>query len=138
VDDAVVDASVFVSRLLTDDVHHAPTTAWFHERARASCLFIVPAIMPAEVAGAVSRRVDGRVARRADEHLLRIPSLRVVAIDRRLGERAAALAADLGLRGADATDAAIAEQLKLPLVTCDGEQRTRAARAIAATTPGST
>ena len=136
-DDAVVDASVFVSRLLTNDVHHGATTAWFSERTSAGGFFVVPAIMPAEVAGAVSRRLDGRVARRAVEGLLRIPSLRVVAIDRRLGERAAELAADLGLRGADATYAAIADQLKIPLVTWDGEQRTRAARAVATATPAS-
>jgi predicted nucleic acid-binding protein len=137
VDDAVVDASVFVSRLLTHDAHHTPTTVWFEGRIAAGALLIVPAIMPAEVAGAIGRRIDGRVARRAVESLLRLPALRVVAIDRRLGERAAGLAAALGLRGADATYAAIAQQLAIPLVTWDGEQRVRAARAVATASPSS-
>lgn len=137
-DDAVVAASVFVSRLLTGDVHHTPTVGWFERQAAEGRFFVAPAIMPAEVAGAIGRRLDARIARRAVEHVLRIPSLRVVPIDRRLGERAAILAADLGLRGADATYVAIAEQLRLPLVTWDREQRTRSAPAVTTTTPATT
>ena len=94
--------------------------------------------MPAEVAGAIGRRLNARIARRAVGHVLRIPSPRVVPIDRRLGGRAATLAADLGLRGADATYVAIAEQLGLPLVTWDREHRTRSAPAVTTEAPATT
>lgn len=135
-DDVVVDASVFVSRLLRNDAHHAPTRQWFESRERAGALLVVPALMPAEVAGAITRRInDGRRARIAIERLLRLPELRVVALDRRMGERAADLAADLGLRGADATYVAVARHLELPLVTWDREQRDRAGGTITTVTP---
>jgi len=136
VDDVVVDASVFVSRIVRADAHHAPTLEWFREREEFDAFFVVPALMPAEVAGAVARRIhDGRRARRAVDHLMRLPTLRVVAIDRKVGERAADLAADLGLRGADATYVALARILGLPLVTWDAEQSRRSQGTVATLTP---
>jgi predicted nucleic acid-binding protein len=132
--DAVVDASVFVSRLLRSDAHHEATARWFEDRDAHGVLFVVPALMPAEVAGAITRQVGERLARRAVDRLLRLPALRVVTLDRRMGARAAELAATLGLRGADATYVAVAQHLELPLVSWDREQRTRAAHAIATET----
>jgi predicted nucleic acid-binding protein len=129
--DAVVDASVWVSRLVPADAHHAATVDWFARQEEAASLLVVPALMPAEVAGAIARRTrDGRLARRVVERLLRLPTLRLVTLDRRLAERAAVLAADLGLRGADAPYVAVADRLGLPLVTWDREQRERAGRAV--------
>jgi len=43
---------------------------------------------------------------------------------------AASLAAELGLRGADATYVATAARLNLPMVTLDRDQRERAARRV--------
>ena len=94
-------------------------------------------LMLAEVAGAISRRTGrARLARRAVEGLLRLPALRLVSVDQRLGEAAAQLAADLRLRGADAVYVATARHLRLPLITWDREQRERAARLIPARAPG--
>jgi predicted nucleic acid-binding protein len=136
VDDVVVDASVFVSRMLRSDAHHAPTLEWFSGREEFSGFFIVPALMPAEVAGAVARRInDGPRARHAVDRLMRLPTLRVVALDRKLGEHAADLAASLGLRGADATYVALARILKVPLVTWDAEQSRRAEGTVETLTP---
>jgi prevent-host-death family protein len=98
---------------------------------------LVPALMPPEVAGALARRLrNGRLARRAVQYLLRLPTLRLVSLDRRLAEDAVGLAADLRLCGADATYVAVARRLRLPLVTWDREQRDRARRAV--TTVGAT
>jgi predicted nucleic acid-binding protein len=135
--DAVVDASVWVSRLVSTDSHHATTTAWFARQEQEGGCLVVPALMPPEVAGAIARRThDGRLARRALVALLRLPALRLVALDRRLAELAASLAADLGLRGADATYVAVARRLDLPLVTWDRDQRERARRAVTTKTAG--
>jgi predicted nucleic acid-binding protein len=134
--DAVIDASVWVSRLVPTDVHHEATVGWFERQEDEAGLMVVPALMPPEVAGAISRRTrDAKLARRAVARLLRLPALRVVAVDRRLAERAAVLAADLQLRGADATYVALADRLRLPLVTWDREQRERAGRAVRTVTP---
>lgn len=136
VDDVVVDASVFVSRIVRADAHHAPTLEWFRGRAELDTFFVVPALMPAEVAGAVARRIQsGPRARHAVNQLMRLPTLRVIAIDRKVGERAADLAADLGLRGADAIYVALARILTLPLVTWDAEQHRRSQGTVEALTP---
>jgi len=136
VDDVVVDASVFVSRLLRTDPNHSVTCAWFESRDRADGLLVVPALMPPEVAGAIGRRIrDSRVTRRAVEKLLRIPALRVVAVDRALSGRAMTLAAELRLRGADAIYVAVAQRLELPLVTWDREQHDRSGQTISARRP---
>ncbi|TMA43175.1 MAG: type II toxin-antitoxin system VapC family toxin, partial [Deltaproteobacteria bacterium] len=129
--DAVVDASVWVSRLVPSDVNHKATVDWFERRGEEGSLLIVPAVMPPEVSGAIARRTrDRKLARRAIERLLRLPTLRIVTVDRRLAEHAASLAADLRLRGADATYVAVADRLHLPLVTWDREQRERAKEAV--------
>ena len=127
--DAVVDASVWVSRQSTGDPHHRRTVDWFDRRAGA--LQIAPILMLPEVAGALSR-ITGvpRVGHDLIRHLLRLPTLRLVPLDAPLGERAALVAAELGLRGADAVYVAVAERLGLPLITWDDDQRRRAARLV--------
>jgi predicted nucleic acid-binding protein len=56
--------------------------------------------------------------------------LRVVAIDRRLGQTTARLAADLGFRGADAAYVAVAQYLGIPLLTWDEDQTERSGKVI--------
>ena len=128
----VVDASVWVSRLVTKDVFHRTVKAWMEKQRSEGVIFLSPALLLSEVAGAISRRTgDPRLARNAIDSLMRLPRLRLVEMDQPLVQDAARLAADLGLRGADSFYVAVAARLNLPLVTLDGEQRTRAASAIA-------
>jgi predicted nucleic acid-binding protein len=92
--------------------------------------------MLAEVAGALSRITGApRVGHDLLQHLLRLPTLRLVPLDAPLGERAALVAAELGLRGADAIYVAVAERLGLPLITWDDDQRRRASRLISVRRP---
>ncbi len=123
----VVDASVWVSVLVPQDVHHTQSRAWLEERMREGALLIAPVILLAEVGGAVARRTgESGLGRRAAEVLLSLPNLRLVPVDDRVGYEAARLAAQLGLRGADAVYVATAALLGVPLVTWDIEQRERA------------
>jgi predicted nucleic acid-binding protein len=118
----VVDASVWVSRLVIDDVFHTASRRWLTQHAKDGGQWVAPALMPAEVVGAISRRTGKpELATRALNHLLKLPGLRLVALDRRLGRAAAQLAASAGLRGADAVYAALAQHLSIPLVTWDEE-----------------
>ena len=125
----VVDASVWVSRLVTDDVFHTASRTWLIHHAQDGGRWVAPALMPAEVVGAISRRTGKpELANRALKHLLLpgLRGLRLVALDRRLGKAAAQLAASAGLRGADAVYAALAQHLSIPLVTWDEETGQRA------------
>jgi predicted nucleic acid-binding protein len=134
--DVVVDASVWVSRLVAVDAHHARTRRWMEREDRAGSLFVTPALALPEVSGAIARRTrEPRLAREAVRRLLALPALRVAALDADLAEHASALAADLSLRGANAVYVALAERLGLGLVSWDREQRLRAAAAVAVATP---
>jgi predicted nucleic acid-binding protein len=109
---------------------------WLAERAAGGDLLISPMLLPVEVAGAVSRRTGRpRLAHQAVRALLRLSELRLVPVDRGLGRLAAELAADIGLRGADAAHVATAHHLNVPLVTWDPDQQVRAGRLVAVLSP---
>jgi predicted nucleic acid-binding protein len=130
--DAVVDASVWVSRFVAHDVHHTASARWLASAIAAGHLLVAPALMLAELAGPIARRTGrARLAREAVGHVVRIATLRLVTLDRALATQASDLAADLQLRGADAVYVAVAVQLGLPLVTFDQEQRARGSRVVA-------
>jgi predicted nucleic acid-binding protein len=127
----VVDASVWVSRLVPQDVHHAASRGWLEEQAAGGNLAISPTLLLAEVAGAVSRRTGhSELAHQAVQMLLRLTELRLVPLDSRVGRSAAQLAAETGLRGADAVYVATAHHLSVPLVTLDRDQQARAGRLV--------
>jgi predicted nucleic acid-binding protein len=131
----VVDASVWVSRILPQDAHHSISQIWL-EQHLASDLVVAPALLLAEVAGAISRRTASpRLARRVTDSLLALPGLQLVAVDSQLGVAAARLAADLRLRGADAIYVALARHLQLTLVTWDDEQAERGGRVVDVQSP---
>ena len=128
----VLDASVWVSRLVSQDEFHAAVKSWMEEQREAGIQFISPALLLAEVGGAISRRTGEPVlAKRAITQLENLPGLRLVEMDNELVRQAAKLAAELGLRGADSMYVAVARRLDLPLVTFDVDQRERAGERIA-------
>ncbi len=129
----VVDASVWVSRLVPQDAHHATSRRWLETHAD---LLIAPILLLAEVAGAISRRAGvPELGWQAVESLTQLPNLRLVPLDPHLGLETARLAAVLQLRGADAAYVAVAHHLRIPLITWDREQAERAGQLIAVYTP---
>jgi predicted nucleic acid-binding protein len=52
----VVDASVWVSRLVTDEVFHTTSRRWLSQHAYESRQWVAPALMSAEMVGAIARR----------------------------------------------------------------------------------
>lgn len=124
--DVVVDASVWVSRLVPGDINHQRSRAWFDEQSSSGSLIVAPVLLLAEVAGAISRRTgEPDLAGRAVELIQQLATLRLVSIDPPLGRLASRLAADHALRGADAAYVAMAQRLGLPLITLDLEQLPR-------------
>ena len=127
----VLDASVWVSRLVLQDEFHAAVKSWMEQQREAGVQFISPTLLLAEVGGAISRRTgDPALGKQAIHQLEDLPGLRLVEMDNELIHEAASLAAELGLRGADSVYVAVARQLNLPLVTFDVDQRERSGEKI--------
>jgi len=132
----VVDASVMVSSVLPSDVHHGTSRGWLSRHVDGGGLVLAPTLLLAEVAGALARRTGApRLGRQAIDALLRLPTLRLIALDEPFAREAADFAARLHLRGGDAVYIAVAAVLGVPLVTWDAEQRLRAARVVDVVAP---
>jgi len=123
----VLDASLWVARLVPQDAFHEAVKTWMAEQRAAGVEFISPSLLLAEVAGAISRRTNSpELGQQALGRLENLPGLRIVEMDAPLMGAAARLAAELGLRGADSTYVAVAAHLDLPFITLDDDQRSRA------------
>lgn len=132
----VPDASVWVSHLTPQEVYHATSRRWFREVINAGRIIAAPALLLAEVAGAIARRTgDTELGDKAVAHILSTPNLRLVYTDRELSLLAARLATQHLLRGADALYVAVAYRLEIPLVSWDQEQLARAPDQVTAYTP---
>ncbi len=132
----VVDASVWVSALAATEPDHATSRSWLEREVASGRALVAPSLLLPEVAAAISRRT-GRapLGKRALAVLLRWPGLRFVELDETLARRAARLAAELALRGADAVYVAVARELDAPLITWDREQVERGVRMVPVRTP---
>lgn len=133
---SVVDASVLIAVFLVQDVHHQTSRAWFDQMVSAGEELAAPILLLTEIAGAISRRTgDPALGRSAVAWITKLPEIHLFAVDDQLWQHATDLAAALGLRGADAVYVALADQLQLPLVTWDREQRLRGSQRVIAREP---
>ena len=127
----VVDASIWVSRVVPQDEFHLLCKKWLAEQRAAGTVLIAPTLLLVEVAGAISRRTgDKTLAERAVQNLVNLPALRLEEMDRILVKSASMLAANLGMRGADAIYVAVAQRLNIGLATLDEDQRNKASKVI--------
>lgn len=132
----VVDASVMVSWLVPHDVHHAVSARWLAQQVASKTRIVAPNLLLTEVGGAIARRTgDAALGHQAVNQIQRLPLLRLVPIDHRLGLLATQLAVDLRLRGAYAVYVAVAHRLRIPLASWDREHHTRAGRIITVLNP---
>lgn len=126
----VVDASVWVARLVSQDVFYEPVKEWMAAHIENTDHFLAPSLLLAELGGAISRRTTPSLGLKAIQQVQNLPGLQLVEMDHSLLLEAAQLAAELGLRGADSTYVAVAARLDLPLVTLDVDQRERAGKRV--------
>jgi len=126
----VVDASVWVARLVSNDVFYEPVKEWMVSRIGEEDQFLAPSLLLTEIGGAISRRTTSALALKAIEQVQSLPGLQLIEMEDSLIRDAARLAAELGLRGADSTYVAVAARLDLPLVTLDLDQRERARKRV--------
>ncbi len=123
----VVDASVITSVYVPSDAYHVASRAWLRQYVLGGNRLIAPALLAVEVAASVARRTNNSArGQRALQGLLQFSALRLVTVSRDVHLHAAMLASTLRLRGADSIYVAVADRLRVPLVSWDGEHLERA------------
>jgi predicted nucleic acid-binding protein len=127
----VVDASVWVSRLIEGDEFHIAVKNWVNSQREQGTTFISPSLLLAEVGGVISR-VTGKpeLGLSAIQKIENLPDIRIVEMDKALMDDASRIAVKYGLRGADSVYVAVAATLKIPLVTFDVDQHGKASKVI--------
>lgn len=127
----VVDASIWVARLVPQDEHHNKVKNWIENQLREGTTLVSPSFLLVEIAGAISRRTgDPDLAQQAWSQVSVLPSIHLVEMNQELILEAARMAASYGFRGADSIYVAVAALLKIPLITLDVDQRERAKKII--------
>ncbi len=132
----VIDASVWVSFFVQQDVNHTVTQPWLTQILTNKTSIVAPLLLLAEIGGAMARRTNNpEIGDKVIDQLLSIPTLRLVSSDHALGIQAGRIAATYRLRGADAIYVAVANQFDIPLVSWDKEHIKRVSDLIAVYTP---
>ena len=127
----VVDASVWVSRMIEGDEFHVAVKSWMNTQRGQDTTFVSPSLFLAEVVGVISR-VTGKpeLGLNAIQKIENLPEVRIVEMDKALMDEASRVAAKYSLRGADSVYVAVASTLKIPLVTFDVDQREKASKLV--------
>ena len=96
----VVDASVWVSRLIESDEFHIPVKNWMNSQREQDATFVSPSLLLAEVGGVISR-VTGKpeLGLHAIQKIENLPDVRIVDMDRALMDDASRIAAQYGTAG---------------------------------------
>ncbi len=129
----VIDASVWVSRFLPEDIHHQLSARWTSHVVESRIPIYAPAVLLPEVAGAVARVIGSHKSGvNAAAYLTDTVNVHLVSQDAEAGFGAALLAARLRLRGCDATYVYTAAELNATLVSLDAQQIERASRVVPA------
>jgi predicted nucleic acid-binding protein len=132
----VVDACVWISRYIRADRNHVASGGWLHQHLNAGNRIAALTLLLPEVAGAIARRTGQAAAgEHVSQQLRRLPGVRWIGLGGELGDLAVHLAATLRLRGTDSVYVALADRMRIPLVTWDNEQLTRPRPLIVTGTP---
>jgi predicted nucleic acid-binding protein len=131
-----VDASVWVNSFDQQEAGHEISRQFLTLLGQQTIAVTVPGLALAEVAGAISRtRKAPAQAQAFAMAMSNLPNLTLISLDTTLSEHALRLAAQHGLRGADAVYAAVAIETGYPLVSLDNEHLTRLRGVIDVKTP---
>ena len=131
-----MDASVWVNGFDHREEGHQTSRQVLDLLKTQALAVVVPNLVLVEVAGAISRtRQNPQKAQEFANALRNLPNVTLLLLDEALTQRALMLAAQHGLRGADAIYAAVALQSGGTLVTLDNEHLTRLAGIVTTCTP---
>ncbi len=133
----VVDASVYMALVNTTEEQHETCWSWIEASRGRGEYLKAPAILAPEVGAAVSRGMrDPELAKEVVDQLFHSGVVELVPVTGRLAERAARIAVEQRIRGADALYVALAAQIFEPLVTLDRQQLERSPKLVVALRPG--
>jgi predicted nucleic acid-binding protein len=131
-----IDASVWVNGFDQREPGHQISRQVLELLSRQSVPIVVPNLVLVEVAGVISRtRNDPAQAQMFATALNNLPNVTVMPLDDILAHQTLVLAAQRGLRGADAVYAGVAMQAGCTLITLDNEQLTRLIGVVTTQTP---
>ncbi|MCO6449928.1 MAG: type II toxin-antitoxin system VapC family toxin [Caldilineales bacterium] len=134
----VIDASVYVALVNTNEQSHDEARSWFREAALTQQTILAPSILVTEVASALSRGTDDvALARRVTSQIMHSRIIQLLPVTVALAEQAAAIAIDHRVRGCDAIYLALASQSNGTLITLDRQQLERGAGVIKTSRPES-
>jgi predicted nucleic acid-binding protein len=127
----VLDASVWISTLVPNELHHSVSREWLGRLTARRVPIAIPTLFLAEVSGSIARKTGlGGSGASALQQILTQPLFQLYSVDFSLGQEAARIASSLALRGADATYVALAIHLDCTLFTWDTEVLARAATVV--------
>lgn len=131
-----VDASVFVAAARSAEQHYADSLQFLTDVQTQAEMLICPVLVLAECAAAIARPTGNPDLTLQLVGLIEaLPHLQLVPITHLIARRAAQLAADHRLRGADSIYVAVAEQSGSVLIAWDKEMLERAAQVVRTMTP---
>ena len=131
-----IDASVFISAFISQEVHHSTRQACLSRLRVESDGLACPTLLLVEVAVALALNTgDNSRSQYFALSLASLPGMRLFALNEGLVESAVQAAVESRLRGADAVYAAVAIQQKATLVTWDQQMFTRTATLVKVMTP---
>ncbi len=132
----VIDASVFLASVQQPEPAHADARALLQQIATRKWQVYAPTIVLPEITGSIARN-SGSLARAQNFiwFIRRQIHIEITNVDERLGNLAAALAAQQYIRGCDAVYVALAQMRNAVLITLDHEQRQRVPPGVIARTP---
>jgi len=122
-----VDSSVLVAALRKDEEHHHKCLALLEKIKDGEHIAIEPYSVLVEVVAAIRRRVGSRdIAAKVKGDLMKIEYLNFFDIDSVAAEKAADIAADIGVRGMDAIVIQTAREQNTFLLSLDEEMMEKA------------
>ena len=131
-----VDASVFVAASRTDEPHYAASRRFLQQARTQHCNLYLPTLVLPECAAAIARpTADATLAEELVSLVESFPRLQLVPLNLPVARRAAQVARDHHLRGADSVYIAVAELFHSALITWDAEMLQRGADVVATLTP---
>ena len=131
----VLDASACVALFKSDEQGHKASREWLAQAGQGDEPIVAPAILLAEVAAALGRGLGDLMLTDEALRMIRFGFVEIFPVTETLAAKAATIASRQRLRGCDSIYVALAEELKMELVTFDQEQLQRGAAVIQVRTP---
>jgi predicted nucleic acid-binding protein len=131
-----VDANVLVAAYRASEPHHDASLRFLARKLARATEFFCPAIVLPECGAAAARATgDAGEAAKVLASIRRLPRFRPVVISLALADRAAEIAMQCRIRGADSIYVAVAELFDATLITWDAEMLARVPAVVPTMTP---